>query len=217
MARLARVPRYPLGVVAVTFAPLSAADASQRARALEFDFIDPPVDTDPESLALPVGCPASDPDPVAGWAYSPAPRDGPGAWEKAVTQFRASPGCLLEPWAGACVNSLEKVRAMAEDVPGLRFLIDTGHVAAWAGDPVELLEYADHVQLRQGKPGHGQLHVDDPTGTVDFAAVVRRLDEIGYEGKLAVEYFSLPQLGWPLDDPVGWADDLARRIRPLLA
>jgi sugar phosphate isomerase/epimerase len=124
---------------------------------------------------------------------------------------------LMEPWAEACVNSVEKMRAMAEEVPGLRYLVDTGHVAAWGGDPAEVLEYADHVQLRQGKPGNGQLHVDDPTGTVDFAAVIRRLDEIGYQGKVAVEYFSLPDFGWPLEDPVGWALDLAAHMRPLLA
>jgi sugar phosphate isomerase/epimerase len=134
-----------------------------------------------------------------------------------VARFGAAPGCLLEPWAGACVNSLEKMRAIAEEAPGLRFLIDTGHVADWGGDPVELLEYAGHVQLRQGKPGQCQVHVDDPTGTVDFAAVIRRLDEIGYQGKLAVEYFNLAQLGYPLDDPVGWAVDLAAHVRPLLA
>lgn len=208
--------RYPLGVVAVTFSPLPAAEASVRARELGFAFIDPPVGTDESALALPVGCPASDPNPVPGWGYCPAPRDGPGRWELTVERFRASPGCLMEPWAGSCVNSLEKMRAMAEEVPGLRFLVDTGHVAAWGGDPVELLELAGHLQLRQGKPGHGQLHVDDPAGTVDFAAVVRRLDQIGYGGKLAVEYFSLPDLGWPLEDPVGWALDLTHKVRPLL-
>jgi sugar phosphate isomerase/epimerase len=207
---------YEVGVVAVAFAPLPAAEASVRARDLAFDFIDPPVDTDPSTLALPVGCPMSDPDPVPGWGYSPAPRDGPGRWEATVERFRAAPGCLLEPWAGACVNSLEKMRAMAEEVPGLRFLVDTGHVADWGGDPVELLELASHVQLRQGKPGQCQVHVDDRSGTVDFDAVIRRLDRIGYGGRLSVEYFSLPQLGYPLEDPVGWSVDLATHLRPLL-
>jgi len=208
--------RYPLGVLAFAFAPLPAAEASVRARDLDFEFFDPAVGTDPSTLALPVGCPSSDPNPVPGWGFSPAPRDGPGRWEATAERFRAAPGCLMEPWAGSCVNSLETMRAMAEEVPGLRFLVDTGHVAAWGGDPVELLEYADHVQLRQGKPGHGQVHIDDPAGTVDFAAVIRRLDAIGYQGKLAVEYFSLPELGWPLEDPVGWAVDLAAYVRPLL-
>jgi sugar phosphate isomerase/epimerase len=208
--------RYALGVVGFAFAPLPAAEASVRASELGFEFIDPLVGTDPSTLKLPVGCPASDPKPVPGWGFCPAPRDGPGRWEATVEQFRAAPGCLMEPWAGACVNSLETMQAVAQEVPGLRFLVDTGHVAAWGGDPVELLDYADHVQLRQGKPGQGQLHVDDPTGTVDFAAVIRRLDAIGYRGKLAVEYFSLPDLGWPLEDPVGWSVDLAAHVRPLL-
>jgi sugar phosphate isomerase/epimerase len=209
--------RYPLGVVAVAFAPLPVAEASVQARNLGFDFIDPPSGTDPSTLALPVGCPMSDPYPVPGWGYAPAPRDGPGRWEQTVERFRAASGCLLEPWAGACVNSLESMRAIAEEVPGLRFLVDTGHVADWGGDPVELLELAGHVQLRQGRPGQCQVHVDDQAGTVDFAAVIRRLDAIGYPGTLSVEYFSLPDLGYPLDDPVGWSIDLATHVRPLLA
>ena len=79
-----------------------------------------------------------------------------------------------------------------------------------------MLEYADHVQLRQGRPGATQVHVDDPTGVVDFAAVVARLDALDYRGRLSVEYFDLPDHGWPLDDPVQWATDLAARVRPLL-
>jgi hypothetical protein len=148
---------------------------------------------------------------VPEWAFSPAPRDGEGMWEETVRRFRDAPGCLLEPWAGATVSSVEKMRAIAEEVPGLRFLVDTGHVAAWGGDPVEAVELAAHVQLRQGGPGQTQLHVDDPAGVVDLPAVVDRLDGI------AVEYYSLPALGIVLDDPVGWAVDLAERVRPLLA
>ena len=94
-------------------------------------------------------------------------------------------------------------------------VVDTGHVADWGGDPLEILEYADHVQLRQGRPGLAQVHVDDPSGVVDFAAVLRRLDELDYRGVLSVEYFDLPEHGWPLDDPVTWACDLARHLRTL--
>jgi sugar phosphate isomerase/epimerase len=114
------------------------------------------------------------------------------------------------------VHSLETVRAMAAEVPGLRFLIDTGHVADWGEDPCELLEWADHVQLRQGAPGRTQLHVDDPDGVVDFAAVLARLDALGYRGVCSVEHFDLPDLGWPLADPVGWADDLRRHVAALM-
>ena len=76
---------------------------------------------------------------------------------------------------GSVVGSTERVLAMLDEVPGLQLLVDTGHVADWGGDPVELLPYARHVQLRQGMAGSTQLHVDDPRGVVDFAAVVGRL------------------------------------------
>jgi sugar phosphate isomerase/epimerase len=105
---------------------------------------------------------------------------------------------------------------MMAEVPGLRLLVDTGHVADWGGDPLELLPYADHVQLRQGRPGAAQVHPEDPSGTVDFGAVVRRLGEIDYGGRLSVEYFDLPEFGWPLADPRAWARDLAAHARPLL-
>src|SRR5689334_25223142 len=122
-------------------------------------------------------------------------------WERAVRWWRAAPGALLEPWAGAVVNSIETVRAFRAEVPGVRLLVDTGHVADWGEDPCELLDLADHVQLRQGKPGSTQVHVDDPTGVVDFDAVFARLDALDYGGKVSVEYFDLADAGWPLDDP----------------
>ena len=54
------------------------------------------------------------------------------------------------------------------------------------------------------------------TDTEDFAAVVGRLGELGYRGGISVEYFDLPEFGWPLADPRAWALDLAARVRPLL-
>src|SRR5689334_15125441 len=134
-------------------------------------------------------------------------------WERAVRWWRAAPGALLEPWAGAVVNSIETVRAFRAEVPGARLLVDTGHVADWGGDPCELLHLADHVQLRQGRPGSTQLHVDDPAGVVDFDAVFARLDALGYHGLLSCEYFDLPEHGWPCADPRGWANDLQRALR----
>ena len=109
----------------------------------------------------------------------------------------------------------DAVRAFREEVPGLRLLVDTGHVADWGGDPYELLELADHVQLRQGRRGSTQLHVDDPRGDVDFRAVLDRLDSLDYRGVLSVEYFDLPENGWPLADPEAWARDLAAHLTAL--
>jgi sugar phosphate isomerase/epimerase len=102
---------------------------------------------------------------------------------------------------------------MLDAVPGLQLLVDTGHVSDWGGDPLELLPYAAHVQLRQGRPGSTQLHVDDPRGVVDFAAVAKRLESLGYEGVCSVEYFDLPEPGWGLADPRAWALALAAHLR----
>jgi hypothetical protein len=43
------------------------------------------------------------------------------------------------------------------------------------------------------------------------------LREVDYRGLLTIEYFDLPDYGWPLDDPVGHAVALAGEVRPLLA
>jgi sugar phosphate isomerase/epimerase len=207
--------RWPLGVVDVTYARRGDIVARARAaRADGFAHIDPLVGTDPDALALPIGCPTAFPKPVDVWCSTPAPSATlDGAWERAVRWWRAAPHALLEPWAGAVVNSAERVHAFRAEAGDIRLLVDTGHVADWGGDPCELLELAGHVQLRQGRPGHAQLHVDDPTGVVDFDAVFRMLERLDYRGKLSVEHFDLPENGWPLDDPEQWARDLAANLR----
>jgi len=209
------VTHWPLGVVDVTYARHpDVFDRAISAQADGFEHIDCMIGTDPERLALPIGCPTAYPKPVDAWCTTPAPSaQFDGAWDRAVRWWRKAPRALLEPWAGATVNSIESIRAFRAEVGDVRILVDTGHVADWGGDPCELLELADHVQLRQGKPGHTQVHVDDPSGVVDFDAVFRELDRLDYRGKLSIEYFDLPDIGWGLDDPVQWACDLAARLR----
>jgi sugar phosphate isomerase/epimerase len=203
-----------IGVVEVVYARRPDVVARSVAAAADgYAHIDPLLGVDPESLALPIGCPTAFPKPVDTWCATPAPPVSlEDAWDRAVRWWRAAPHALLEPWAGACVNSIERVHAFREAVPGVRLLVDTGHVANWGGDPCELLPLADHIQLRQGKPGNTQLHVDDASGVVDFAAVFRALDALDYRGKLSVEYFDLADRGWPLDDPEAWARDLRDRL-----
>jgi len=206
----------PLGVVDIVYA--ARGDVIERARAAArdgFAHIDPLLSTDPARLALPIGCPTAFPKPVDTWCATPAPVNRDGMWDRAVRWWRAAPRALLEPWAGAVVCSRETIDALRAEVPGVRLLVDTGHVADWGEDPCELLELADHIQLRQGAPGSTQIHVDDDAGVVDFAAVLARLDRIDYRGKLSIEYFDLPDAGWPLADPEQWARDLAAHVRAL--
>jgi Xylose isomerase-like TIM barrel len=204
----------PIGVVDIVYA--RRGDAVARAQAAAGDgyaHIDPMLGIDPAALALPIGCPTAFPKPADTWCATPAPVDRDGMWDRAVRWWRAAPHALLEPWAGAVVCSTATIEAFRAEVPGVRLLVDTGHVADWADDPCELLYLADHVQLRQGAPGRAQLHVDDADGVVDFDAVLRRLEQLDYRGKVSVEYFDLPDNGWPLDDPEQWARDLAAHVR----
>ncbi|MGZ4689690.1 MAG: sugar phosphate isomerase/epimerase family protein [Acidimicrobiia bacterium] len=172
---------------------------SELAAADGFEHIDVVLGADAGGLALPVGCPIAFPRPEPTWCSTPAPPAGDDAWDRTVRWWRAAPQALCEPWAGGAVRSIEHVRALAEAVPGVRFLIDTGHVMAWGGDILELLPYAAHVQLRDARPGEAQVAPGD--GEVDFAAVLARLEALGYDGVLSVEYFDLPEHGWPCADP----------------
>jgi hypothetical protein len=206
--------QWPLGVVDIVYARRGDATARAAAAANDgFAHVDPMLDVDSAALALPIGCPIAFPKPVDTWCATPVPPAGDGMWERAVRWWRAAPRALLEPWARGVVGSTEAVHAFVAEVPGVRLLVDTAHVADWGGDPCELLHLADHVQLRQGAPGNAQLHADDPAGVVDFGAVFERLAALGYQGRLSVEYFDMPELGWGLDPVETWATDLAARLR----
>jgi sugar phosphate isomerase/epimerase len=191
---------FPIGVADLAYAgEPEVARRAELARADGFAHIDVLLEADTGSLALPVGCPIAFPRPAPVWCSTPAPPAGEGAWERAVRWWTAAPQALCEPWAGAAVSSIEHVRAIVDAVPGIRFLIDTGHVVAWGGDVLELLPFAAHVQLRDAR--RGQAQVAPGEGDVDFGAVVARLVDLGYAGVLSIEYFDLPEHGWPCSDP----------------
>ena len=207
--------RRPLGVARVVFGldtPLP--EAARRAAALGWEHLDLtvplPADVDESSLALPIGDRYCGTVPITGCTVRTPRRDI--AWDDAVAFLRLVEGIRCEPSPYSILNSVAAVRAMCEAVPGLRITLDTGHVATWGEDPVELLDVAGHVQLRQARRGVPQVHVDEG-GAVDFAAVLHRLDVLDYHGLVSVEYVDLPDLGLPLDDPVGFALALTERVR----
>jgi len=208
--------RFPLGVVAVAFRPLPVEEAAIAASRLGFDHIDVSAQVPPSTpLVLPVG------DRITGWDPLPGctcmvPLARTTTWDDAVTILRSQPNIRIEPGPGTVCGSVAACRAMVAAVPGLRLTVDTGHVATWGEDPVDLLDLADHVQLRQARKGVAQVHADEG-GDVDFRAVIRTLDRLGYRGRLSIEYFDFPDFGWGLEDPVGWSVALARHVRPLLA
>jgi hypothetical protein len=210
------VPR-PIGVARVVFGlGTPIATVAERAAALGWDHLDITVGaiaaSDEPSLALPVGDRYSGELPITGCTVRTPRRDVP--WDDAVAFLRSTPGIRCEPSPFSILNSVAAIREMCNAVPGLRLTLDTGHVATWGEDPVEVLDLAGHVQLRQARRGVPQVHIDE-TGDVDFAAVMHRLDELAYEGLVSVEYVDLPDLGLPLDDPLEWSLALTRRVRDL--
>ena len=164
-----------------------------------------------EALGLPIVDLIGQDPATCTTVLAPAVRDeGSFAW--AVGWLGTHPGVRAETVPGSVAGSVERARQLCAAVPGLRLTVDTGHVATWGEDPVELLDLAGHVQLRQAAPGRPQLHPDEG-GTVDFSAVLRRLAALDYRGALSVEYFDLPSWGFPLADPPGYARALADHVR----
>ncbi len=200
---------WPLGVVAIVYGSRPIREAARLARDHGFAHIDTGADV-PDDLAVPIGDRFSM-LPRSGCSSGPSP-EGTRSWEQTVKDFRKHPDVLMEPWPGSVVGSNEAVLAMLDEVPGLRLNLDVGHVTAWGGDPLELLPYAAHVQLRQARLGQTQALAGD----VDIPGILKRLAALDYGGLLSIEYFDLPDRGWPFDDPVAAALEIASQVRPLL-
>jgi hypothetical protein len=208
--------RWPVGVVDVVFGSDPVEIAAARAAALGFDHIDVVASWpgDIAALPLPVGDRIALPSPRAGCSH-PAPPAGEGMWDRAVAAYRRCPGIRVEPWGGSICGSIEATLALLDAVPGARLLVDVGHVVAWGEDPVALLPWADHIQLRQARAGDVQVHPDDG-GDVDVAGILAALRDLDYGGLLSIEYFDLPDWGWRNPDPVGCALAMAGTVRALL-
>src|SRR5690349_3877346 len=140
--------RRGIGVVHVAFAPDPVDVAARRAADLGFDPTDV-LATTTETLALPIGDRISPAKPHDDWSAPAPPRPDDQAeadrlWDRAVAAYRRAPRMLLEPWGGSICNSYERVKAMLDAVPGLRLVVDTGHIAGWGDDPVRYLPWAGH-------------------------------------------------------------------------
>ena len=210
----------PIGIVAVAFGDGDLHEHATRAAELGFDHIDAHIDAidalDDTALPIPIADRISGFDVADGCtALAPFERRDEDKFDETVARFRAHPGARLEPGPGTSARSIEKVEALVAAVPGLRLTLDTGHVATWGEDPVALLRHADHVQFRQAARRQPQRHPDEG-GDVDFRAVLAELDRLDYRGSISIEYFDLPEMGWGLDDPVGYSVALAAHVRALM-
>ncbi len=209
-------PGGQLGIVSVAFGlDCPYPEAALRARELGFDHLDIGLDRLGGGGEVPMAVPVGDRisvTPRPGCTCTP-PRGC--TWEEAVEQLSGQPQLRVEPGPQSLLDSANSVRAMCEQVPGLTITLDTGWAVSCGYDPLDVADLAGHVQLRQARPGRPQLHPDE-AGDVDFPAFLSGLRARGYAGKFSVEYFDLPHLGLPLEDPVGCSVALADQVRPLL-
>ena len=205
-----------LGIASIAFGrECPYPKAARRARDLGFSHLDIGLDRSSGPADGPLVLPVGDrigSVPTTGCTVRPPTRC---RWDEGVEFLRRVPGIRVEPGPGSLLDSAETVRAMCEAVPGLRLTLDTGWAVVCGYDPLDVADLADHVQLRQARPGSPQLHPDEP-GDVDFAAFLAGLSALGYRGLCSVEYFDLPDLHLPLFDPVGHCVALAERVRPML-
>src|SRR5271166_7131167 len=109
----------------------------ERAAALGFEHLDlgqaalESLEAAGQPLPLPVGdVIVSEGFPPGCTAIAPVQRRGQ-TFDEVATMLRSHPGTRLEAGPRTVAGSIEGIRALAEAVPGLRFTIDTGHVAMW--------------------------------------------------------------------------------------
>ena len=128
--------RYPLGVHSVVFGRIDVRTCFEQAAALGFDHVDI-GDVALQRLHADGGPPAPLPagDLLAGRGFAPdrtamAPVLRPNqSYDEVVALLRSHPGTRLEVGPGSVAGSVEGIRRLADDVPGLRYTIDTGHIA----------------------------------------------------------------------------------------
>jgi sugar phosphate isomerase/epimerase len=98
--------------------------------------------------------------------------------------------------------------ALCRAVDGLGLTLDASHFHAGPNQGANfhaVLPFVRHVHLRDARSDWAHVQVLAGSGLVDFNTIVRRLHELGYEGKFAIEYIdSLPIVageGEPRDVP----------------
>jgi sugar phosphate isomerase/epimerase len=124
----------------------------------------------------------------------------------------------VEAHLESVVEQPEQALALAEAVPGLQLTLDYSHFIAndIPADRVHpLLPHAGHFHARQAAPGH--LQRPKGKGTIDFGDIVRRMKEVGYAGRICVEYTWQEWRGCNTEDVVSESVLLRDELREHMA
>ena len=107
----------------------------------------------------------------------------------------------IEPHVHGLLESVDMTHDLISQVPGLKLALDPAHFVSlgYRQEEVETLcHYAEHVHLRQAKPGVLQAKMEH--GTINFPAFFAALSDVGYDGWLAIEYVHQAYMNTMFDD-----------------
>ena len=134
-----------------------------------------------------------------------------------ATDFGLNPA--VHPHAGGFIEFADEIEWVANET-ALNLCLDTGHLAYAGVDPVRAIaRYSDRLAHMHFKDIFGAVHTEvveehigfwdalaKPIfcplgqGVVDIGAVLRALDDVGYNGYATIEQDRVPGAGSPLDD-----------------
>lgn len=95
----------------------------------------------------------------------------------------------FEPHVGSITQTPEDALKVVKAVDHLTFTLDYAHFACqgYRDEQVHpLLEYTGHYHMRQARKGENQCRTNE--GTIDFDAILTRLNDLNYTGWCAYEY-----------------------------
>jgi sugar phosphate isomerase/epimerase len=102
---------------------------------------------------------------------------------------QASIRYAIEPHVGSICADVESARRFLSAVEGLTLTLDYGHfIVAGVGSAQvhELLPFASHIHVRGGAVGQLQASLEE--NSIDFPGMLQHLQQLGYDGFLALEY-----------------------------
>jgi sugar phosphate isomerase/epimerase len=124
----------------------------------------------------------------------------------------------VEPHHGSIVETPETAARLVDAVPGLELTLDYGHFTTQGIEDARiepLLEHTRLMHLRPCRPGLVQSRMKD--NTIDFDRMVDRLDELGFDGWLALEFVHDARPGCQDCDVIQEALLLGASVRDRLA
>src|SRR5205814_4161049 len=138
---------------------------------------------------------------------------------KPVAEHAEGEGVLLliEPEPGLLIETADQFLELMQhiDSPAIGLNFDIGHFYCVGDDPAatvsRLAPYIRHFHLEDIAATRVHHHLVPGEGAIDFAATLRAIRAIGYEGWITIELYPY------VDDPDAAANTARRRIMAIMA